>query len=91
MFDEAVSALDVSIQAQILNLIKELQNEIRFAALFISHDLAAVRYLAHEIAVMNQGTIVATAPAKSFYSPMADSYVRHLQEASGLIEVEKRK
>ena len=55
-----------------------------------SHDLAAVRYFAHEIAVMSQGEIIATAPAKSFYSQMTDPYVRRLQEASGLIEVDKK-
>ena len=88
VFDEAVSALDVSIQAQILNLIKELQSEIGFAALFISHDLAVVRYLAHEVAVMNQGEIVAQAPAMSFYSPMSNPYVRRLQKASGLVEAD---
>ena len=55
-----------------------------------SHDLAAVRYFAHEIAVMSQGEIIATAPAKSFYSQMTDPYVRRLQEASGLIEVDRK-
>jgi ABC-type glutathione transport system ATPase component len=85
VFDEAVSALDVSIQAQILNLMKELQRDIRFAALFISHDLAAVRYLAHDIAVMNEGAIVEHASSEKFYAPMANTYVRRLQEASGLI------
>jgi ABC-type oligopeptide transport system ATPase subunit len=85
VFDEAVSALDVSIQAQILNMVKELQGEMKFASLFISHDLAAVRYVAHNIIVMNSGEIVDRAPAKSFYAPMSNPYVRKLQEASGLV------
>jgi ABC-type glutathione transport system ATPase component len=85
VFDEAVSALDVSIQAQILNMVKELQGEMNFASLFISHDLAAVRYVAHNIIVMNSGEIVDRAPAKSFYAPMSNPYVRKLQEASGLV------
>jgi ABC-type oligopeptide transport system ATPase subunit len=85
VFDEAVSALDVSIQAQILNMVKELQGEMKFASLFISHDLAAVRYVAHNIIVMNNGEIGDRAPAKSFYAPMSNPYVRKLQEASGLV------
>jgi ABC-type glutathione transport system ATPase component len=86
VFDEAVSALDVSIQAQILNLIKDLQRDIGFAALFISHDLAAVRYLAHNIAVMNLGEVIEQASSRQFYSPIDNPYVRRLQEASGLIK-----
>ena len=62
VFDEAVSALDVSVQAQVLNLIRDLQAEHRFGALFISHDVAATRYLSHRIAVMREGEIVEIAP-----------------------------
>jgi ABC-type glutathione transport system ATPase component len=57
VFDEAVSALDVSVQAQILNLIKDLRAEFAFAALFISHDLAAVRYVADRTITMRHGEI----------------------------------
>jgi ABC-type glutathione transport system ATPase component len=57
VFDEAVSALDVSVQAQILNLVKDLRAEFAFAALFISHDLAAVRYVADRTVVMENGEI----------------------------------
>jgi ABC-type glutathione transport system ATPase component len=57
VFDEAVSALDVSVQAQILNLIKDLREEFAFAALFISHDLAAVRYVADRTIMMRDGEI----------------------------------
>jgi ABC-type glutathione transport system ATPase component len=58
VFDEAVSALDVSVQAQILNLVKDLRAEFAFAALFISHDLAAVSYVADRTIVMRDGEIV---------------------------------
>jgi ABC-type glutathione transport system ATPase component len=58
VFDEAVSALDVSVQAQILNLVKDLRAEFAFAALFISHDLAAVSYVADRTIVMRHGEIV---------------------------------
>jgi len=60
VFDEAVSALDVSVQAQILNLIKDLRAEFAFAALFISHDLAAVRYVADRTVTMRQGEMETT-------------------------------
>jgi ABC-type glutathione transport system ATPase component len=86
LFDEAVSALDVSVQAQVLNLIKELQSDTHFAAVFISHDIAVVRYVADEIAVLYNGQIVEQAPANEFYSPMNHPYTRRLQFASGLID-----
>jgi ABC-type glutathione transport system ATPase component len=69
VFDEAVSALDVSVQSQILNLIQRLQAQYGFAALFISHDLAATRYVAHRIAVMRKGELVEVGPALRFYGP----------------------
>jgi ABC-type glutathione transport system ATPase component len=81
VFDEAVSALDVSVQAQILNLIKDLQAEHRFGALFISHDLAAVRYVAHRIAVMRLGRIVELAETQRFYETPEHEYSRQLLEA----------
>lgn len=78
VFDEAVSALDVSVQSQILNLILSLQQQHRFAALFISHDLAATRYVAHRIAVMRQGRFVEVGPARRFYEQPEHAYSRAL-------------
>lgn len=81
VFDEAVSALDVSIQSQILNLIRDLQEEHGFAALFISHDLAATRYVSDRIAVMRAGEFVEVAPAARFYARPDHPYSRSLREA----------
>jgi len=81
VFDEAVSALDVSVQAQVLNLIQDLQTEHGFGALFISHDLAATRYLSHRIAVMYKGEIVEDAPADTFYGKPEHPYSRALMSA----------
>jgi ABC-type glutathione transport system ATPase component len=86
VFDEAVSALDVSVQAQVLNLIKDLQRRVGFAALFITHDLAAARYVANRFAVLRHGAIVETGPVDGLYRPSPDPYTRGLQEASGLFD-----
>ena len=79
VFDEAVSALDVSVQAQVLNLIKELQASKGFAALFIAHDMAATRYVSHRIAVMYAGELVEIAPAHRFYTSPQHPYSRALR------------
>ncbi len=76
--DEPVSALDVSIQAQILNLLKDLQRDFGLTYLFISHDLAVVRTMADEIAVMNQGKLVEVGPAEQVYSHPKDEYTKAL-------------
>jgi ABC-type oligopeptide transport system ATPase subunit len=76
--DEPVSALDVSIQAQILNLLKDLQRDFGLTYLFISHDLAVVRTMADEIAVMNRGKLVEVGPAEDVYLNPKDEYTKAL-------------
>jgi len=82
VFDEAVSALDVSVQVQILNLILELQQRQGFAALFISHDLAATRYVCSRIAVMRAGEVVEIGDAARFYQQPHHAYSQALWQAA---------
>jgi oligopeptide transport system ATP-binding protein len=79
--DEPVSALDVSIQAQILNLLKDLQSEFGLAYLFVAHDLAVVRTMSDDIAVMNKGKIVEQGPAEEVYTRPRDEYTKALLAA----------
>jgi peptide/nickel transport system ATP-binding protein len=79
--DEPVSALDVSIQAQILNLLKDLQRDFGLTYLFIAHDLAVVRSMSDRIAVMNKGQLVELGPAEEVYTNPKDDYTRALLSA----------
>ena len=79
--DEPVSALDVSIQAQILNLLKDLQQEFGLTYLFIAHDLAVVRAMSDRIAVMNQGRIVEFGDAEEVYASPREEYTQALLQA----------
>ena len=76
--DESVSALDVSVQAQVLNLLQDLQDEFRLSYIFISHDLAVVKYISDEIMVMNQGAIVEIANSDDIYLHPQHQYTKKL-------------
>jgi len=76
--DEAVSALDVSVQAQLLNLLQDLQDEYGMSYLFISHDLAVVRYMADEVMVMKDGEVVEIAQSDELYAHPKHVYTRLL-------------
>ncbi|MCL2168157.1 MAG: ABC transporter ATP-binding protein [Lentimicrobiaceae bacterium] len=79
--DESVSALDVSVQAQVLNLLNDLKKEFHLTYLFISHDLSVVKYMSDRIAVMRQGKIVELNDAESIYRNPQTEYTRALIEA----------
>ncbi|MBK8766873.1 MAG: ABC transporter ATP-binding protein [Burkholderiaceae bacterium] len=76
--DESVSALDVSVQAQVLNLLQDLQDEFGLSYLFISHDLAVVRYLADEVMVMKDGAVIEAAGSDQIYREPREEYTRRL-------------
>jgi peptide/nickel transport system ATP-binding protein len=79
--DESVSALDVSVQAQVLNLLNDLKRELGLTMLFISHDLSVVRYMCDRIMVMNKGEIIETGPADEVYYHAKNQYTKQLIEA----------
>ena len=89
--DEPVSALDVSIQAQVLNMMKELQHDLGLTYLFISHDLGVVRYLSDKIGVMYLGKLVEVGPAEEVYLRPAHPYTRGLLDSAPVADPELEK
>ena len=79
--DEPVSALDVSVQAQIVNLLQDLQEELGLTYLFIAHDLAVVEHFSDQVLVMTEGRIVEQASAEAIYRNPQHEYTRKLLAA----------
>ena len=80
--DEAVSALDVSVRAQVLNLIMQVAQRDNLTLLFVSHDLAVVRHLCQRVVVMRKGIIVETGPVEQVFSDPQQDYTRELIAAA---------
>ena len=89
--DEPVSALDVSIQAQILNLIQDLQKEHGLTFMFITHDLSVVRYISHNICVMYMGQLVETSPSKELFKTPIHPYTKALLSAVPSTDIDNHK
>lgn len=83
--DEPVSALDVSVQAQIVNLLQDLQEQLGIAYLFIAHDLAVVEHISDHVLVMNRGKIVESASAEAIYNDPQSDYTKTLLSAVPVI------
>jgi peptide/nickel transport system ATP-binding protein len=85
--DEPVSALDVTIQQQVLTLFQKLQSQYGFACLFITHDLAVVRQIAARVIVMSGGSVVEEGPVASVFDNPGHEYTRALLEATPILQV----
>jgi peptide/nickel transport system ATP-binding protein len=79
--DESVSALDVSVQAQVLNLLNDLKKEFKFTYLFISHDLSVIKFMADRIFVMNNGKLVEIGYPDALFDRPKEAYTRNLLNA----------
>ena len=89
--DEPVSSLDVSIQAQIINLLQELQEKLRLTYLFISHDLRVVEHISHRVAIMYLGKVVEIANSETIYRDAKHPYTRALLSAVPMPETDRKK
>jgi len=91
VLDEPTAALDVSVQAQILNLIKDLQEQLHLSYLFISHDLSVIKYISHQVAVMYLGKLLEKAPTAEFFRNPCHPYSRALLSAVPVPSLKNRR